>query len=412
MADAPDPAKAPEKSDKKATKPETAPGAATAAKADAKAAEMKSSDGSAGSAKASKSGSVPGSTSASSAPANSSRGGGGRGVLVAVVVIALLIGAGYATRAVWMPNVEPYLAKIPGLGQATTVETESSDPLDQLSDHVAELERKVDVGTNDAMAALTAEKQRVSGELTKALQRIDDLEQRLSEVRDMASALTGPGATVDLSPVLSRMDGIEETSRAREQEIAALSEKLDTLASTPSATKGQGVLLAVAQLRDAALSGRPYAAQLTAMTTLAGNDADLKAAASRLAAHAESGLPTNESLTRRYSDIAGTIVAEARAGSDDWLHQAAGKLSALVALRRTDGKSGDPLQDAVAKIEKNLQEGDIAAAVETASVLSDTLPPSAQKTLEPWLIDAKARASAVRSLDAMHAATLAGLDGK
>lgn len=409
MADAPDPAKAPDKSDKKATKSETA---AAVSKADARPADVKTTDKPAEAAKATKSSSVPGSTPMP--PAANTRSGRVRGILVLVVIIALLTGAGYATRAVWMPMAAPYLAKIPGFDQTATAtgDAEPADPFDQLSDHVAALERKVDDGTNDAMAALTAEKKRVSGELTKALQRIDDLERRLSEVRNMATALTGSGATVDLSPVLSRMDGIEENSRVREQEIAALSEKVETLASTPSGSKGQGVLLAVAQLRDAALSGRPFAAQLDAMTTVAGNDTDLKAAASRLAAHAETGLPTVDDLARRFSEIAGTIVAQARAGSGDWLHQAAGKLSSLVALRRTDGKSGDMVQDAVAKIEADLRAGDITPAAETAAALSDSLPPSARATLESWLIDAKARASAVRSLDAMHAATLAGLDGK
>lgn len=411
MADAPDPAKAPDKPDKTTTKTEGTPTAPSAAKAGAKQAGVKTADKPAEAAKATKSSSVPGSAPMPPAATGTSSGGA-RGILVLVAVIALLVGAGYATRAVWMPTAAPYLAKIPGFGDAPGDAQTAEDPLDQLSGHVAALERKVNDGTNDAMAALTAEKKRVSGELTTALQRIDDLERRLSEVRNMATALTGSGATVDLSPVLSRMDGIEENSRAREQEIAALSEKVETLASTPSGSKGQGVLLAVAQLRDAALSGRPYAAQLSAMTTVAGNDTDLKAAASRLAAHAETGLPTVDDLARRFSDIAGTIVAQARAGSGDWLDQAAGKLSSLVALRRTDGKSGDVVQDAVAKIEADLRAGDITPAAETAAVLSDSLPPAARVTLESWLIDAKARASAVRSLDAMHAATLAGLDGK
>ena len=109
---------------------------------------------------------------------------------------------------------------------------------------------------------------------------------------------------------------------------------------------------------------------------------------------------------RRLSDI----VAQARVGNGDWLEQATGRLSALVSLRRTDGASGNPVEDAVAGIEQDLANRDVSAAAKTGAALADTLDGEAKAMLEPWLLDAKARASAERALDAMHAAALAGLE--
>ena len=100
----------------------------------------------------------------------------------------------------------------------------------------------------------------------------------------------------------------------------------------------------------------------------------------------------------------------ARINGGDWLDQAAGKISALVALRRTDGSSGDPVEDAVANIEAHLNDRDTIAAVKTADALSELLQSDARNILEPWLLDAKARATAERALNAMHASALAALE--
>lgn len=372
---------------------------------------------------AKKSSSVPSSGSAkpaSSAAAAEKSGGGGRSFMVVLVLAVLLVGGAYTTRAVWLPEVEPYLAKLPGFGGSSDAQTSSGNqasPVDALRDRVASLERTLAASGSDvdtAMAALKQEKERAQGELNKALSRIDDLEKRLGEVRTLASAITSnsgqsSGQSVDLAPILSRIDGLEQQGRDTTGEVKALADKVETMPAR-SAAAGQGVVLAIAQLRDAALSGRPFAAQLSALRTVVGDNTDIIAAASRLSASADKGLVTHEQLQTRFSGIAGDIVSEARAGDGDWMQQAAGKLSALVSLRRTDGSSGNPVEDAVAKIEHDLSVHDAASAVKTADALADILQGKARALLEPWLLDAKARATAERALDAMHASALAGLE--
>lgn len=348
------------------------------------------------------------------------KGSGGRGLFYLLVIIVLLGGGAYVTRDVWLAEVEPYLADLPGFGgsESNAANDSEPNPVDMLSARLATLEKSVAqssdaAGTVDAvMSALKEEKARTKAELDKALARIDDLESRLAEVRSLASAVTSSsGGEVDLAPILSRIDGLEEKDRETSGEVRALSEKVQTIASKGPGSAGSGIVLAVAQLRDAALSGHPYAAQLDALKSVAAGNTDIIAAASRLAGGADRGLPTVDALQTKFAAIAGDIVAQARVGDGDWLGQAAGRLSALVSLRRTDGGSGNPVEDAVAKIEQDLAARDMASVVKTGDALADTLEGEAKSTFEPWLLDAKARATAERALDAMHSSALAALEG-
>lgn len=327
---------------------------------------------------------------------------GGRSVVVLIIVIALIAGGGFVTRDVWLPMAKPYLANLTGGTGEPGIEA-----------RVADLEKKLD-GIDDAkMAQLQNEGQKMQAELSAALSRIDDLERRLAEVRELASSMTaGSGTEVDLSGVMSRIDDLETSRARRADEFAKLSERLANVADGSKAGTGQGLLLAVAQLRDGALSGKPYAAQLDVLKRVAGDSTDVIAAASALSARADKGLPTPASLEDRFGDIAGDIVIKTHAASTDWIEQTTAKLASLVELRRTDGKSGDPVEDAVAVIEKQLADADLGGAAATATALSDILPDGAKAVLEPWLLDLKARVSAERALDAMRASALAGLDGK
>jgi hypothetical protein len=420
MAEPSDPAKTPDKKPAKAAsdtkKPaDTKESPAKAATDTKDAATVNASDATAKS--GTKTSSVPsgGGAKPADSQAKAESGGGGARAFVYLLVFVILVGGGaYVTRDIWIAEVEPYLAKLPGFGGdgSTVSGSKQPSPVELMSRRIESLEKSVaqSGSTDSVMAALKNEKARVQSGLDKALARIDDLETRLAEVRELASAVTtSSGAEVDLAPILTRIDGLEKKDRDTNSEVAALAEKVQNISDKGSGSAGSGVVLAIAQLRDAALSGRPYAAQLGALKSVAAGNQDVIAAASRLEAGADGGLPTIETLQAGFSAIAGDIVAQARAGDGDWLQQATGRLSALVSLRRTDGVSGDPVEDAVAGIEQSLAKHDMASAVKTADVLSDTLQGAAKKTLDPWLLDAKERATAERALDAMHASALAAL---
>ena len=409
----------PEKTDKsdakttaRADKPDAKPAANPAVapkEADKKPAD-KAADSSKKDEKPAKTSSVPPSGGTSgSAPTEEKSGSGGRVLVVLLVLILAVVGGGYVTRDVWSPMIEPYLKKFTP-GQTATKPAE--DKKMTVEERLAALEAKVDDDNVAAMDGLKAEADRARAELAKAMERIDDLEGRLIELREVASALTNSsvGSGTDLSAVMTRIDGLEENRRADAAEIATLSERLDAAAAARGGSAGQGAVLALAQLRDAVLSGRPFAAQLAAFRQVTGDNPDVAAAAARLTEGADSGLPTAAALEARFDDIADEVLIASRAASEDWLDQTAAKLSSLISLRRTDGLSGNPVEDAVATLEKQLADRELIAASETASKLADVLPENARDVFEPWLLDLKARVAAMRALDAMQASALAALD--
>jgi len=336
-----------------------------------------------------------------------------------VVIIALAGGGAFVTKDVWLPMAEPYLAKVPGMSNDQSASQGGmASPVDVLGERITALEQKLatSAANDGAMASLKAEKDRVQAEMNKALARISDLERRLKEVRELAQAVTSSsGGDIDLSPVMSRIDQLEDTGRRTTEQLAVLATQVDSGLQASAANSGDGkasgLILALAQLRDTALSGQPYASQLNAFRILAGDNADYVAAASRLAGSADAGLPTADELSDKFSGVAGDIIALARSQDGDWLEQAAARMSSLVSIRRTDGQSGDPVEDAVAEIEARLDARDVPGAVQVASGLSDILTGEARSLLEGWLLDAKARAGAERALNAIHTSALAGLGG-
>lgn len=358
----------------------------------------------------------PGKSSATASTGDS--GGGGKTALWLIVIVALAAGGAFATKDVWLPMAQPYLAKIPGMGGQQSGASGAKSPVEALTERVATLEAQLSAGggADGAMAALKQEKARVEAEMAQALDRISDLERRLNEVRALAQAVTtSGGAEVDLGPVLSRIDQLEDTGRETTEQLENLATQLETglqkSAAGSSDGRASGLVLAIAQLRDAALSGQPYATQLDAFRVLASGNADYVAAASSLARSADAGLPTADELSDQFSDVAGDIISLARSKDGDWLEQAAARMSSLVSIRRTDGQSGDPVEDAVAEIESRLAARDVPGAVQVASELSDILSGEAQSLLDDWLIEAKTRAGAERALNAIHTSALAGLGG-
>lgn len=367
-----------------------------------------------------KSSSVPetGPGKPTSEPQGSSSSGSGRFALWLVIIIILAGGGAFVTKDVWLPMAQPHLAGIPGFGGGKATSEDKESPVDVLSERITALEQKLSASSSNGgeMAALKAEKDRVQAEVTKALGRISDLEGRLKEVRELAQAVTSStGGDIDLSPVMSRIDELENSGRRTTEQLAVLANQVESGLQTSSANRGDGkasgLILALAQLRDTALSGQPYASQLNAFRILAGDNADYIAAASRLSGTADAGLPTAEELADKFGGVAGDVIALARSEGGDWLEQATARMSSLVSIRRTDGQSGDPVEDAVAEIEARLDARDVPGAVQIASGLSDILVGEARTLLEGWLLDAKSRAGAERALNAIHTSALAGLGG-
>jgi len=226
------------------------------------------------------------------------------------------------------------------------------------------------------LGALGASLDGVAGRVT-ALDR--DLRQDLARPREPAGA--DPVALTSAIADTQRLAG----------EVQRMRTELGQVASTRALSRrGDGLVLAVGQLREAAAAGRGYADDLAALRKLAGADAALLSMLDRIAAGAAQGVAPISRLKDRFPAMANAAVHAARQGADDgsWWRPIADRLTALIALRRVGEIDGDDVEAILARAERRLDSGDLGAAIEGLAKIEGP----ATVVIAPWLAQAKSRA--------------------
>ena len=216
-------------------------------------------------------------------------------------------------------------------------------------------------GAAEAAATLGRMAERIA-RLEAALGAADD--RKLAEMVESASA---------------RVDGIEA--------------ELKRLAAAERTRKGDALLLAVGQLREAAAGPRAFDAELQLVLRAAGGDAGIEDAAGLLAAVAPAGIPTRAALENRFPALAAKAAQSALAPEDgDWLDRTASRLSRVVTIRRVGegAEQGEGALAVIARAESRLAAGDLAAA----SAALDGLDGAPAKSFDGWRKAAAARAAA------------------
>lgn len=207
--------------------------------------------------------------------------------------------------------------------------------------------------------------------------RLEDLNNRLiileGKSADAASVLT----------LSNRVASLEETSRR------AVAEQTAEVA----------LLMATAQLREAIIAGRPFAAELETAKALSTRVLNTNIKDQEFAAYAARGIPSLTTLQRRFDETAAQTVRAAAIpdGASGWIRQSLDRLMSIITVRRVSGDvAGSGVSSILARAENRLSTGDIAgAAVEMA-----TLPGAAAEAAAPWLADARARVAADRAITA------------
>lgn len=253
-----------------------------------------------------------------------------------------------------------------------------------------------------------------SVDLSPVLQRLDKIEasvsalgQRLDGVANEArqagakasaaaeAAASRPdatGAPVDLSPIERKLSALEQSIAdvARRASVAADTEK--RLAEVERLAKAErnidAAALAALKLGEALNAGRPYKAELALFANTPGIEAEVKTLMTR----AETGVPSRAALIERFPAAAAAAARNADLGDDLW-SQTLAKVRNLVQIRRV--APGDDLDGKLARAELLLKSGDLAGALAAL----DGLPDGAAKALSGWRADAQARLDAERALD-------------
>ena len=174
--------------------------------------------------------------------------------------------------------------------------------------------------------------------------------------------------------------------------VAGIEAELKRLAAAERTRKGDALLLAVGQLREAAAGARPFDAELRLVLQASGGDARIADAAAPLAPLAPKGIPTRTALQEAFPVLAARAAQAALAPEDgDWLDRTASRLSRVVTIRRVgEGiEDGEGALTVIARAESRLAAGDLAAA----SAALDALDGAPARVFGEWREAAAARAA-------------------
>ena len=221
--------------------------------------------------------------------------------------------------------------------------------------------------SSPALVALLAENARLAAELGRMTERIARLE-----------AAGDPELATKLESAGARVAGIEAD--------------LKRLSESDRTRKGDALLLAVGQLREAAAGSRPFDVELRLVLKAAAGDPGIGETARPLAAFSRKGVPTRAALAAQFPELAARAAqADLASEEGDWLNRTAARFSRVVTVRRVGegAEEGDGALAAIARAENRLAAGDLAAAAAALEAL-DGAP---ARVFDAWRADAGARAA-------------------
>jgi len=356
-----------------------------------------------------------------------SRSGAGR-ALGLFVVLAIVAATVMATASWWVPRVTSLVQGTPGLAPAESMNTASSLQADinALKARVGVLEQEaVNTVTPDALNAvkqdvnkrLAALEGRDGGEDGDAVTSLgDSLSSQAKQLTAVSARLATLEAAIgnsarleDLSKRLNMLEG----RSAEANSVLALSDRVTSLETIGRRTMVEqsasiALLMAVAQWREAVLSGHPFKLELETAKALAARSGGITIDETGFASAAEKGLPTLQELQRRFTPMAGAAMRASIIpdGTAPWYRRILDRVFSIVTVRRLDGDAaGTSVSAVLARAQARLTEGDLAASVTEMNGLTG----NAAVAAAPWLEVARARVAAERAAADATTKTVAAL---
>ncbi len=268
-----------------------------------------------------------------------------------------------------------------------------------LAERLEKLERRVasetgsaaDDRSDAALARVSAENQRLAAALERMSGQIAGLEARRAEAAEAAAARQGLDR--DLRTVAGR--------------LARLEAKAARLADAAFTRKGDALLLAIGQLRDAMASDRPFTGELGAVLRIAGAHSFVTEVTAPIGPLAARGIATQAQLVARFPRLAAMAAQAAIAPEDGgWISRAVARLAQVVTVRRVGADvSGETAMAALARAEAKLASGDLAGA----EAALDPLAGKPAEVLADWRAAAAARTAARAAIARLSSETIARL---
>lgn len=205
-------------------------------------------------------------------------------------------------------------------------------------------------------------------------QSSDQLQQIESQLGELQKALKTDetalqGLTQTTAGLQSALSGVQNDLSAKtedlQQKLSAFEQKVDQ----PGKELMVARAIAAAGLKSAIDRGRDFAGELATYQKVAPSGTDL----GPVAAFADKGIPTREQLANQFSSLAGDIIkASDQPGPDEGVMQRLfDSAKGLVSVRPIGDVEGDSVPAIVARIENDLNEGQLQAAASEWAALPD-----------------------------------------
>jgi hypothetical protein len=225
----------------------------------------------------------------------------------------------------------------------------------------------------------------------------------------------------ELSEVRSRLDDLSKATKAEDESVQSLSQKVQALEQKPapepekeavqaaiasqiapvterlagiertqseraSDARTATITIALTNLKRAVTEGKPFATELTAIESLSSE----KLPVSQLAPYKDTGVPSLSQLQREFADTVRNVIVKhyhgkAESFMDEMLSRARGAIQV-----KPIGGAGDTVEALLGRIEKALKAGDLKNALTESASLEGP----AKEELQTWLEHAQARAAA------------------
>ncbi|MBI1202310.1 MAG: hypothetical protein GC182_07345 [Rhodopseudomonas sp.] len=276
------------------------------------------------------------------------------------------------------------VAKLEASGKSAPAVGTSADP--------ALLKRVTDAETavKTLQAALDALTHRSDEVAARVAQATDDATAAKSAATELRGDLQDVSKTAKSGASSTALDQVQKRIVDLERQVSTTKEELVKVAATAAAPDSAARLaVSAVALRDAVLSGKPYAAELGQAKALGGDDKSL----APLAGFAATGMPSEQSLAQQLSTLLPAMIkaAGAQKPSVGFLERLQANAEHLVSVRRVGAPPGNDAPAVLARVEKAAADNDIAAALAEIG----KLPEAARQVAADWVTRAAGRQQAV-----------------
>ena len=256
-------------------------------------------------------------------------------------------------------------------------------------------------GRIEALGERLAVIEQASAQPSPLAERLKDLERRVASGADPEARNASANETIEARAGLSR------DLQAVADRLALLEVETARLADTGFSRKGDALLLAIGQLRGALAGGRPFKAELDAVSRIAGEHGFVAEAMTPIAPLAARGIETRTQLAARFPDLVARAAQAAVAPEEgDWIDRTIARFAQVVTIRRVGADvTGETAMAVLARAEAKLASGDLAGAEAALAPLGG----KPAEMLAEWRAAAVARIAARTAIARLDGETIARL---